>query len=115
MWREGGAARILENHWCGGPDLLIEVLSEGDRARDKLPFYAAIGTREVLIVDRDPWALELYRLERGRLVPVGVARLPEGPVLASAVVPLTLQLVPGDGDRPRIVVEHAGAGQRWVV
>src|SRR5438067_1116105 len=47
-------------HWEGGPDFLVEIASDRDRAREKLPFYAAVGVREVLIVDRNPWGLELY-------------------------------------------------------
>ncbi len=50
----GGRASSC-THWVGGPDLVIEILSPGDRARDKLEFYARIGTREVLIIDRNPW------------------------------------------------------------
>src|SRR5436190_13240487 len=56
-------ATEAEDHgtfWLGGPDFLLEVVSPGDMSRQKLPFYASIGTREVLIFDRDPWQLELY-------------------------------------------------------
>jgi len=108
-----GRARIVETHWVGGPDFLIEVLSPGDRARDTLDFYARIGAREVLIVDRAPWALELYGLRDGRLLPLGVSR-PEAPQeLASAVVPLAFRLI-AEGDRTRIEVARPGGGQRWV-
>ena len=58
----GGAARDCGTHWCGGPDFCAEITSPGDRSRDKLDFYAAIGVRELLLIDRDPWALELYQL-----------------------------------------------------
>src|SRR4051794_13470322 len=63
----GSAARDCGSHWCGGPDLCVEIASPGDRSRDKLDFYSAIGVRELLLVDRDPWQLELYRLAGGRL------------------------------------------------
>jgi Uma2 family endonuclease len=111
-----GRARVLPTHWLGGPDFLVEVLSPGDRARDKLTFYASIGVREALLIDRDPWSLELYGLCDGRLLPLGVSR-PESPAtLASSVVPLAFRLDPGDGSgRPRVVVEHDGSGQRWVI
>ncbi|MDQ3441160.1 MAG: Uma2 family endonuclease, partial [Planctomycetota bacterium] len=62
-----GAARNCDTHWCGGPDLCVEISSPGDRSRDKLVFYAGIGVRELLLIDRDPWGLELYRLANGRL------------------------------------------------
>ena len=50
------SARDEGSHWLGGPDLAIEIVSPEDLSREKLPFYAKVGTREVLIVDRDPWA-----------------------------------------------------------
>jgi len=37
----------------GLPELVIEIRSPGDDSFDKLPFYERIGTREVLIIDRD--------------------------------------------------------------
>lgn len=109
-----GRARILETHWCGGPDFLIEVLSPGDRARDKLDFYAAIGVREALLIDRDPLALELYGLQGDRLIPMGVSRAGSGQVLVSTVVPLTFRL-DTESDPPRIEVVAPGTGQRWRV
>jgi Uma2 family endonuclease len=44
-------------HWQGEPDLLVEVMMPNDRSRDKLGFYGEIGTKEVLVLDRDPWQL----------------------------------------------------------
>ena len=58
-------------HWEGGPDFLVEILSPGDRALQKLPFYASINTREVLIIDRDPWQLSLYQLQQQQLILIG--------------------------------------------
>ena len=37
----------------GQPELVIEIRSPGDDSFAKLPFYERIGTREVLIIDRD--------------------------------------------------------------
>lgn len=110
----GGLARILENHWVGGPDFLVEIVSGGDRTRQKLDFYATIGTREVLIVDRDPWSLELYALRDGRLVPTGVSRAESPITLASQVLPLTFRLVEGQGT-PRIEVAHPETARTWLI
>ena len=108
----GGRARICGTHWVGGPDFAIEVVSRHDRSRQKLAFYAAIGTRELLIVDRDPWALELYGLRGDQLVPIGVSR-PDAPaVIASGVLPLTFRMMPGE-PTPRIEVVHTPDGQSW--
>src|SRR5262245_61323744 len=71
IYLQGTTAVNYGTHWCGGPDLAVEIASPGDRPRDKLPFYASVRTREVLIVDRDPWQLELYQLQQGQLVSVG--------------------------------------------
>ncbi len=61
----GGRAKDCGTHWCGGPDLVVEIESPGQDARDKLDFYAAVDCREVLLIGRDPWALELCRLGGG--------------------------------------------------
>jgi Uma2 family endonuclease len=98
--------------WYGGPDFLLEIVSPDDMSRDKLPFYASIGTREVLIVDRDPWQLELYQLRRGKLHLVGTAKPGDGKALASNVVPLTFALVRGK-PRPKIRITHSETEQKW--
>lgn len=109
--RDGGPARNCGTHWFGGPDFVLEIVSPDDQSRDKLPFYASIRTREVLILDRDPWQLELYQLRRGRLRLAGTARAGDA-VLASNVVPLTFALVRGR-PRPKIRITHAETGQDW--
>jgi Uma2 family endonuclease len=107
----GTAAVDCGTHWCGGPDFLLEIISPDDMSRDKLPFYASVGTREVLVLDRDPWQLELYQLRRGRLRLAGTAR-PGDPALASHVVPLAFALVRGR-PRPKIRITHTETGQDW--
>lgn len=51
--------------FVGGPDQVLEVLSRDDDTYRKLPFYAALGVREALIVDPNAGRLELWRLEAG--------------------------------------------------
>ena len=41
---------------------MIEIRSPEDETYDKLPFYAALGTREVVVIDRDTKRTEIYRL-----------------------------------------------------
>lgn len=110
----GNNAKDCGTHWCGGPDFGVEILSPGDRAREKRPFYAAIGVRELLIVDRDPWQLELYRLAKGVMEEVGRCSLDQPSTLASAVLPVTFRLIHG-GDRPQIELAHTSNGRRWLI
>ncbi|QDT17523.1 Uma2 family endonuclease [Alienimonas californiensis] len=79
------------SHWHGGPDLAVEVLSEGDLALEKLPFYASVGVRELWLLDRAPWRLSRYRLSDGALVADGVAE-PGGAAVRSVVLPLDWSL-----------------------
>jgi len=98
--------------WCGGPDFLIEIVSPEDMSRDKLPFYASIGTREVLILDRDPWQIELYQLRRGQLKMVMEAKPGSGDKIACATIPLQFELLRGR-PRPKLRATHTESGHSW--
>lgn len=103
-----------DTFWQGGPDFLVEIASEGDRCRDKLPFYAQVGTREVLIVDRNPWCLEPYRLAEGTLILVGRSTIESGELLISEVLPLSFRLRAGEaGSRPQIEVRRRDGEASW--
>jgi Uma2 family endonuclease len=98
--------------WHGGPDVAVEIVSRGEDSHAKFAFYASVNTRELLIVDRDPWAVELYQLRGGHLVRAGRSDLPNPATLPSSVLPLTFRLE-GAVPRPRIVMTHAVSGQVW--
>jgi len=115
----GGKARNQGTHWFGGPDHGVEVLSPGDRSREKIPFYEKVGTRELLLVCRDPWSLELYQLRGKKLrqqeaATRGRCTLDKPRPLESSVLPLTYVLVPGK-PRPRLRIIHRETGQEWLV
>ncbi|MBI5851470.1 MAG: Uma2 family endonuclease [Planctomycetes bacterium] len=55
-------------HFEGGPSVVIEIRSPSDESYDKLPFYAAIGCKEIWIVDRDSRASEIYAVDDGEAV-----------------------------------------------
>lgn len=114
VFLNGTAARNLKTHWLGGPDFAIEIVSPDDSSRDKLEFYANVGVRELLIIDRAPWKLELYRLAGGRLVEVAQSVSTSPEVVNSQVIPLSFRLVQG-GARPSIEVTHSDGVQRWIV
>ncbi len=109
-----GTAENRDTHWFGAADFLVEITSPGDRSREKIAFYESIGVVELLLIDRQPWTLELYRHEEGRLTKVGQSTVDVGDVLTSAVVPLTLQLVAGE-PRPQIRVTHPQSERCWMV
>lgn len=108
----GGRAQDCGTHWCGGPDFVVEIRSPSEDPRDKLDFYAAVGTREVLVIDRDPWALELYQLDGLVLESAGRSAAAEPRELTSRVMPLTFRLRAAT-PRPAVVVTHTGTGQTW--
>jgi Uma2 family endonuclease len=108
------AARNCNTHWYGGPDFAVEIVSDDDQSREKIPFYAKIGTRELLIVDRDPWGLELFRLSDSELRSIGKSTLDNGQALASESLPITFCLV-RDEDRPSILVTRPLDGKTWRV
>lgn len=53
-----------------GPDVVLEVRSPGDETDEKIPFYEAVGVRELLLVDRDSREVQVLRLVAARLSPV---------------------------------------------
>lgn len=79
-------------HWYGGPDFAIEIVSPGDRTLEKLDFYAKVGTRELLVIDRHPWQLSLYRLINSQLALIARSNSRQSAVIASEVIPLQLEL-----------------------
>ena len=108
----GSAAVDRNTHWVGGPDFVVEIISPGEAPHKKFDFYAKIGTRELLIVDRDPWQLELYQLKKSQLHLAGCSDLSNRSVLASTVLPLTFQLLQAS-PRPIIHIAHTSDGRTW--
>src|SRR5262249_37293053 len=58
----------------GGPDAVVEIRSPSDESYDKLPFFAALGVREVLIIDRDSKRPEVFRLAGSQYLAVAADR-----------------------------------------
>jgi Uma2 family endonuclease len=114
VFLNGTRAQNCGAFWFGGPDFAVEIVSPDDSSRDKLDFYAKVGVRELLVIDRLPWQLELYRLDpaNNRLVDVGRSVPPAADALRSEVVPLSFRLLPG-GARPTIDIAHHDGNQRW--
>jgi hypothetical protein len=110
------SARNCWTHFHGGPDFVVEVVTRGDRSRKKLPFYAKVGTREVLLLQRAPWSLELYRREGQSMVLAGRSTVAEPVVLRSDVIPLSFCLTSSaEADRPQLVVERLDGSGQWTI
>ncbi len=101
-------------HWQGAADFLVEIISPGERTHDKIPFYGRIGVVELLIIDRDPWSIELYRQRDGELAKEGQSTLDAPEVLDCRTVGLSFQLIAGD-PRPRIAAAQAPSGRQWTI
>jgi Uma2 family endonuclease len=89
----------------GGPDAVIEVRSPGDESYEKLPFFAALGVREVLVIDRDTKAVEVFRLESGAYARTGTE---------ADSVTLGIHLRTVGATRPRLVIGDAADTSRSV-
>jgi Uma2 family endonuclease len=107
-------AKDCRTHWRGGPDFAVEIASPDDMVRDKLPFYGQVAMRELLIIDRDPWRLELLRLGGKKLKSVGNSSGKKGRSLKSEVLSVSFRLI-GGKDRPEIVVERISDRNKWQV
>jgi Uma2 family endonuclease len=114
VFLKGTAAEDHDTFWTGAADFIIEVTSPRDRTYEKIPFYSRIGVRELLIFNRQKWALELLRHNGSELQEAGSSALAQPNVLASKMLPLTFRLIPGDA-RPQVEVLHNASGERWVV
>ena len=114
LFLAGTTARECGTHWCGGPDFMVEIRCRGDRTMQKLPFYASINVRELLIIDRDPWSMEIYRLRDGELRRVDRVEVEDARSIGSEVVSLDFRFIPAS-PRPTILVEHRETAQRWSV
>ena len=109
-----GKAINCGTHWRGAADFLVEIISPGERTREKIPFYSRLGVVELLVIDRDPWSLELYRQRDGQLTKIGQSTLAAPDRLASETVGLMFQLLP-NAPRPQVQVTHAGTGREWLL
>lgn len=110
VYLNGNPAVDYGTHYVGGPDFAVEVISPGETPSAKFAFYAAVGTKELLVVNRKPWRLELFALTDGKLRLVGSSPA----VVTSAALGLTFQLVDAT-PRPRIAVTHPATGGAWSV
>jgi hypothetical protein len=101
-----------KTYWLGGPDFIVEVLSEGDDSVEKLPFYAKVGTREVLHVDPETKQLTLFSLREGIMQVVGSSSITDLTVVASSVLPVSFQVL-GDPAKPILRMQHLNKPEQF--
>jgi Uma2 family endonuclease len=128
----GCQAKNCGTHWFGGPDFVVEIVSPKDRSHEKLDFYGAVGVRELLLIDRHPWSLELFRLQELALKSCGRSTINRPVFLTSNVLPIRIRLVPpgarhatngqrrskSNGPkqvRPSLEILHEDGVQRWTI
>ena len=117
MWNRIVDANPFANDgqfFLGGPDFVVEIASDYDRSREKFEFYSRVGVREFLLIDRDPWRLELYRLTNAELTLVGKNDTASQQPLTSLVLPLSFLLLPRPSARPQIEIVKPETDDRWL-
>ncbi len=93
VFKTGTTAEDCGTHWLGGPEFAIEIVSPGDRTLEKLGFYAHVGTKELLVIDRSPWQLALYRMNADHiLTQVALSRFDQPGAIDCHEFPLTFRL-----------------------
>jgi len=114
VFLKGSSAICKDTFWYGPPDFVTEVVSPWDKTRDKFDFYERIGTRELLVVDREPWQLELYRLQGAKLVRVAQIAPDDTASIHSQVLPIEFRLASGQ-PRPTISVATVDGQRSWTI
>jgi Uma2 family endonuclease len=87
----------------GGPDAVIEIRSPDDETYEKLTFFATLGVREVIVIDRDSKQVELFTLEGTHYARALAAA--DGSVMSS-VLGITLRTLPQTP--PTLLVQDSG-------
>jgi Uma2 family endonuclease len=114
VFLHGSKAENHETFWFGGPDLVIEIISRDDLSREKIAFYGAVGSRELIIVDRDPWQIELHRLSGSELRLVETSSLKDPRSLTIEGIGVEIRLQPASG-RPALYLQHLASGRNWTI
>ena len=91
---------IQDNGIHGAPDAVIEIRSPGDESYAKLSWFAKLGVREAILIDRDSRVVEVYRLAGTQYLAVAPER--DGWVTCDTLR-VRLRGIPGEA--PKLVVE----------
>ena len=108
----GNPAEDRNTHWFGGPDFAVEVISKGDQSRKKFDFYAKVGVRELLLIDRYPWRLELFRNDGVEMKRAGSIAPGDSDRIVSKVLPVSFRLIESR-EKLAIEVNQTVDGRVW--
>jgi Uma2 family endonuclease len=99
----------------GRAELVIEILSPHDESREKLPFYAKVGTPEAWLIAPRTCELEVFDLRGGHIR--AVSPRADG-AIESPTLGLVMSVTPGprleirDGDDVHVIVDYLPPGVR---
>lgn len=111
----GNPAEHRKSHWFGGPDFAVEILSKGDLSRKKFDFYASVQVQELMLIDRNPWQIELYRRRESDWDLVGTSTLENVLEVASWTLRIDFRLLGGPATRPQIELARSTEEFRVVI
>lgn len=103
-----------DTFWLGGPDLAIEIISPGEEIGEKIDFYGRIGTVELLVIDRNPWSIRLFRLSGDKMELAVQSTVDETVVVNCQSVAMELVLQSGE-NRPRLIVSSSSENREWKI
>ena len=86
----------------GQRDAVLEIRSPNDESYEKLPFFAKLGVREVVIIDPDTKRVEVFALAEG-----AYAQRPVNDRGAVRIETLGIAVTVREGQPPRLAVEDA--------
>ncbi|MGL4419847.1 MAG: Uma2 family endonuclease [Gemmataceae bacterium] len=104
---EGNPTKIRDTHICGGPDVVVEVLSPSEDPTQKFAFYANVAVRELMVVDLAQQTVELFQPQNGVMTLISKTDATGG-VVQSTVLPVEFSYAGGT-----LVATHTGTGQTW--
>ncbi|MGL4419845.1 MAG: Uma2 family endonuclease [Gemmataceae bacterium] len=105
--RDGCPAIHRGSHMCGGPDVVVEVLSPSEDPTQKFAFYANVAVRELMVVDLREQSIELFQPQNGVMTMISKTDATGG-VAQSTVLPVEFSYAGGT-----LVATHTGTGQTW--
>jgi Uma2 family endonuclease len=104
----GGTGRVVRQGVAHSADHVVEIRSREDETYKKLPYYAKLGVRELLIISCEAKQVELYQLQAGSYALA--AKSPNQ--VASGLLPIAFQVM-RRGRAASLELRHTATGKTW--